>query len=73
MAAELTVMVPFIPDKEDDEVVVPNWTLKSIPAALTAELTAFERYRQQALNIDRQGSAVVPITCENDKSVCLRE
>ena len=71
LAAELAVMVPFVLDK-DDEDVSNSWSLSRIPDSLTRELASFVKYRQEALNIHRQGSAVVPITCENDKGTCLR-
>jgi hypothetical protein len=70
LASELSVMVPFVTDKGDEE--KHSWRLSSIPAALTAELDAFTKYRQEALNIHRHGGAVVPITVENDRATCLR-
>ena len=72
LASELNVMVPFVTDTKDEETAVQSWRLARIPEALTAELDAFTKYRQEALNIHRQGAAVVPVTCENDKGTCLR-
>ena len=72
LASELNVMVPFVTDTKDEETAVQSWRLARIPEALAAELDAFTKYRQEALNIHRQGAAVVPVTCENDKGTCLR-
>jgi hypothetical protein len=68
---ELSTMVPFLSDAQDDA-VSKSWTLARIPEALEVELAAFVKFRQDALNIHRDGAAVVPVTCENDKGTCLR-
>ena len=72
LAAELAVMVPFASNKGDDEALSSSWSLARVPDSLAREFVSFVKYRQDALNIHRQGSAVVPITCENDKGTCLR-
>ena len=74
LASELAVMVPFVGDAQDEETVqaVQSWRLRAVPEGLARELDAFTAYRVETLNIHRQGAAVVPVTCENDKATGLR-
>ena len=72
LASELSVMMPFVHDKADEQVAQVSWRLSSVPEALKRELDAFTKYRQDALNIHRHGAAVVPVTCENDKATAGR-
>ena len=71
LAAELATMAPFQMERQD-EATTQSWRLAAVPDALQRELDAFTKFRQEALNIHRHGAAVVPITCENDKSTALR-
>ena len=71
LASELSVMVPFVACARDDA-AVPSWRLAAVPAGLATELEDFTRYRLEALNIRRQGAAVVPVTVDNDRATCLR-
>jgi len=72
LAHELSTMVPFQPERADDSKADESWRLRAIPEAMERELEAYAAFRQQAINIHRQGPAVVPITCENDRSNLLR-
>eukprot|EP00966_Prymnesium_polylepis_P223873 5179578-Prymnesium_polylepis.1 len=71
LAAELSVMAPFVESKEDDE-VAQSWRLPSIPAALTKELDAYASFRAEPLNRFRDGSAVLDVTVGNDRATVLR-
>jgi hypothetical protein len=48
LATELSIMMPFVHDAADEEVVKKqqSWQLKTIPDALARELAAFAKYRQ---------------------------
>jgi hypothetical protein len=71
LAAELSVMAPFLADETDEE-ASKSWQLERVPLALEAELEAFQAYRADALNIRRKGAAVAPATMQNDRATCLR-
>eukprot|EP00966_Prymnesium_polylepis_P261176 6032856-Prymnesium_polylepis.1 len=71
LAAELSVMAPFVEIKEDDE-AAQSWRLPSIPAALTKELDGYAKWRAEPLNRFRDGSAVLDVTVGNDRATVLR-
>ena len=71
LAAELSVMMPYAENRDDNETAA-SWRLASIPPALTKELDAYARYRAEPLNRYRDGSAVVDVTVGNDRATVLR-
>jgi hypothetical protein len=71
LAAELSVMAPFVESKEDDE-VAQSWRLPSIPAALSKELDGYAKWRAEPLNRFRDGSAVLDVTVGNDRGTVFR-
>ena len=71
LGAELSVMMPFADDQEDDT-AASDWRLPSVPAALVKELDSYAKFRAEPLNRFRDGSAVVDVTVGNDRATALR-
>jgi hypothetical protein len=71
MATELTVMMPYAADQQDDEKAA-SWRLPSVPAALQKELDDYAAFRTSPLNRQRDGTACIDITVGNDQATTLR-